>query len=122
MKRLFRSPMMSEVGLVRGLLEQAGIACLVKNERLSGALGDIPFLECEPELWVLNEADLSKIYARQKCRVSPEAFPDKVYDGYVAEISPEADRSKGTLEIKVQVEKPDRFLTPELSARVDFLQ
>lgn len=60
MKRLFRSPMMSEVGLVRGLLEQAGIACLVKNERLSGALGDIPFLECEPELWVLNEADLSK--------------------------------------------------------------
>jgi hypothetical protein len=60
MKRLFRSSMMSEVGLIRGLLEQAGIACLVRNERLSGALGDIPFLECEPELWVLNDADLPK--------------------------------------------------------------
>lgn len=70
----------------------------------------------------LNEADLSKIYPKQKCRVSPEAFPDKVYQGHIKEISPEADRSKGTLQIKVQVENPDRYLTPELSARVDFLK
>ena len=41
--------------------------------------------------------------------------------GLVAEIAPEASRQKGTLQIKVQVQKPDRFLTPELSAKVDFL-
>ena len=37
--------------------------------------------------------------------------------------APEASRQKGTLQIKVQVQvqKPDRFLTPELSAKVDFL-
>lgn len=58
MQRLFRNSMMSEIGLVRGLLERAGIKVLVKNERLAGALGDIPFLECEPELWVLHDEDL----------------------------------------------------------------
>ncbi|MCU0788099.1 MAG: efflux RND transporter periplasmic adaptor subunit, partial [Verrucomicrobia bacterium] len=70
----------------------------------------------------MNESDLSKVALDQKCRVSPEAYPDKVYEGYVKEIAPEANRSKGTLQIKVQVEDPDRFLTPELSARVDFLR
>ncbi len=70
----------------------------------------------------LNEADLSKIALRQKCRVSPEAYPDKVYEGQVVEIAPEANRAKGTLQIKVQIQSPDRFLTPELSAKVEFLK
>jgi HlyD family secretion protein len=69
----------------------------------------------------LNESDLSKIALNQKCRVSPEAYPERSYDGYVAEIAPEANRAKGTLQIKVQIVEPDRYLTPELSARVDFL-
>jgi multidrug efflux pump subunit AcrA (membrane-fusion protein) len=58
----------------------------------------------------------------QKCRVSPEAYPDKTYEGQVAEIAPEADRQKGTLQIKVQIHNPDRYLTPNLSAKVDFLK
>ena len=70
----------------------------------------------------LNEADLSKISLNQKCRVSPEAYPEKKYEGTVAEIAPEANRSKGTLQIKVQIHNPDHFLTPELSAKVDFLK
>jgi hypothetical protein len=39
----------------------------------------------------------------------------------VVEIAPEADRAKGTLQIKVQIVSPDKFLTPQLSAKVDFL-
>jgi HlyD family secretion protein len=70
----------------------------------------------------LNEADLSKASMNQKCRVSPEAYPDKQYEGRVAEIAPEADRQKGTLQIKVQILNPDRFLTPNLSAKVEFLR
>ena len=70
----------------------------------------------------VNEADLSKISLGLKCRVSPEAYPDKTYDGVVAEIAPEADRAKGTLQIKVQILGPDHFLTPELSAKVEFLK
>ncbi|MBX3734543.1 MAG: efflux RND transporter periplasmic adaptor subunit [Verrucomicrobiae bacterium] len=69
----------------------------------------------------LNESDLPKVFLGQECVVSPEAFPDRSYRGVVAEIAPEASRQKGTLQIKVQIEEPDRFLTPELSARVDFL-
>lgn len=83
------------------------------------AMADPKDLQVEIDV---NEADLSKISMGQKCRVSPEAYPDKSYAGRVAEIAPEADRSKGTLQIKVQIENPDQFLTPELTARVDFLK
>ena len=69
----------------------------------------------------LNEADVAKVFLNQKCKVSPEAYPDRVYDGYVAEKAPEANRQKGTLQVKVQIVNPDQFLTPELSAKVDFL-
>jgi multidrug resistance efflux pump len=83
------------------------------------ALADPKDLQVEIDV---NEADLSKIAMNQPCRVSPEAYPDKHYTGRVAEIAPEADRSKGTLQIKVQIQSPDQYLTPELTARVDFLK
>ena len=82
------------------------------------AMADLNDLQVEIDL---NEADTPKVFLGQPCRVSPEAYPDRTYNAVVAEIAPEANRSKGTLQIKVQVTKPDRFLTPELSARVDFL-
>lgn len=83
------------------------------------AMADLNDLQVEIDL---NEVDTPKVRIGQRCRVSPEAYPDKVYEGVVAEIAPEANRSKGTLQIKVQVKNPDRFLTPELSAKVDFLK
>jgi HlyD family secretion protein len=70
----------------------------------------------------VSEADLPKVSLNQRCRVSPEAWPEKVYSGTVTEIAPEASRQKGTLQVKVQIEKPDHFLTPELSAKVEFLK
>jgi len=83
------------------------------------AIADPKDLQVEIDL---SEADLSKVSMNQKCRVSPEAYPDKIYDGNVAEIAPEADRQKGTLQVKVQIHDPDHFLTPNLSAKVDFLK
>ena len=83
------------------------------------AVADTMDLQVEIDL---NEADLSKISLNQKCHVSPEAYLDKSYEGYVAEIAPEANRAKGTLQIKVQILNPDKFLTPELSAKVEFLK
>jgi HlyD family secretion protein len=70
----------------------------------------------------LGESDLAKVTMGQKCRVIPEAYQDKVYKGEVAEIAPEANRQKGTLQVKVQIHNPDHFLTPELSAKVEFLK
>jgi HlyD family secretion protein len=83
------------------------------------ALADPKDLQVEIDL---NEADLAKVRLNQRCRISPEAYPDRSYDGFVAEMAPEANRQKGTLQIKVQIRAPDRFLTPELTARVDFLR
>ena len=82
------------------------------------AVADPKDLQVEVDL---NEADLSKVSLAQPCRVTPEAYPEHIYDGYVAEIAPEANRQKGTLQVKVQVKNPDRYLVPELSAKVDFL-
>jgi len=70
----------------------------------------------------LSESDVAKVSLQQRCRITPEAYPEKIYGGHVAEIAPEASREKGTLQIKVQIENPDRFLTPEASAKVDFLK
>ena len=83
------------------------------------ALADPQDLQVEIDM---NESDLAKVSLGQKCRVSPEAYPDKTYAGTVAEIAPEANRAKGTLQIKVQIRNPDKFLTPELSAKVEFLK
>ncbi len=82
------------------------------------SIADLNDLQVECEL---SESDISKIYMGQICEISPEAFTEKKYRGHVAEIAPEANRQKGTLQVKVQIEKPDEFLTPELSAKVIFL-
>lgn len=82
------------------------------------AVADPKDLQVEVDV---NESDLAKIQMGQRCRVSPEAYLERHYDGYVAEIAPEANRQKGTLQIKVQIQDPDKFLTPELSAKVEFL-
>ncbi len=82
------------------------------------SLADLTDLQVEIDL---NEADIAKVRLQQPCRISPEAYPDKVYQGYVTEIAPEANRQKGTLQVKVQIQNPDSFLTPELTAKVDFL-
>lgn len=44
-----------QAGLLKERLEQEGIACLLRNVELSSALGEIPFLECLPELWVIDD-------------------------------------------------------------------
>jgi HlyD family secretion protein len=50
-----------------------------------------------------------------------DAFPDRKYDGVIAEISPEANRQKATVQVKVQILNPDEFLRPEMNASVRFL-
>jgi len=82
------------------------------------AVADLGDLQVEIDL---GESDLAKVAIGQRCVVSPEAYSDRKYEGEVVEIAPEASRQKGTLQVKVQIRNPDRYLTPELSARVDFV-
>jgi hypothetical protein len=36
----------------KNLLEAEGIRCTVLNENVAGAMGEVPFLDCEVEVWV----------------------------------------------------------------------
>ena len=67
MKRLHRFSILERplAALLRQRLQQEGIACLLRNEDLFTALGEIPLLECLPELWVMDE----EVYPRAKLLV-----------------------------------------------------
>jgi hypothetical protein len=55
MKKIYssQSPMM--VAFIRDILACEGIYCIVKNELLCGAVGELPPIECWPELWVADD-------------------------------------------------------------------
>lgn len=57
MKKIVSRESLAYLGHLRHLLEEAGIATHIRNEGLAGALGEIPFLECWPELMVVNDDD-----------------------------------------------------------------
>ena len=63
MKRLITHESLAYVGHLKNLLEQSGITCLIRNDQLSGGLGEIPFLDCLPELWVTRDEDLARAEA-----------------------------------------------------------
>jgi len=44
-----------QAGLLKEILAQEGIECILRNDQLSSALGEIPFTECYPELWVVDD-------------------------------------------------------------------
>jgi len=52
MRKVYTSESIVEIAHLRNVLESDGIVCVVRNERLAGAMGEIPFVECWPELWV----------------------------------------------------------------------
>jgi Putative prokaryotic signal transducing protein len=57
LRKVHTAESLIEVAHLRNVLEQSGIECYVRNERLGGAAGEIPFVECWPELWVLRNGD-----------------------------------------------------------------
>ena len=42
---------------MESVLEAAGIACLVRNRYLGGAIGELPINEAWPEIWVVDDRD-----------------------------------------------------------------
>ena len=52
MKRVYTAETLVQVVHVQNLLAANGIAAQLRNARLAGALGEIPFLETWPQLWV----------------------------------------------------------------------
>ncbi|HEV2418851.1 MAG TPA: efflux RND transporter periplasmic adaptor subunit [Terriglobia bacterium] len=69
----------------------------------------------------INENDFPRITPHQQCNVTADAYPNRIYKGHVYEISPEADRQKATIQVKVKIDQPDDYLRPEMNAHVSFL-
>jgi HlyD family secretion protein len=69
----------------------------------------------------ISQTDFAKLGARQKGVVTTDAFPDRKYDGYIDEVSPEANRQKATVQVKVRIAEPDEYLRPEMNASVAFI-
>jgi RND family efflux transporter MFP subunit len=73
----------------------------------------------------IQERDISRIFKGQKCKIRAEAFPDRVYEGYVSRLMPTADRAKGAIPVRVKVAVPASeegvYLKPEMGAIVSFL-
>ncbi len=82
------------------------------------ALADLNDLEVELDI---SQNDFAKLHARQKGIVTTDAFPDRKYEGIIYEISPEANRQKATVQIKVKIQNPDDYLRPEMNASVAFV-
>ena len=45
---------------IRDILEEEGINCMIKNLNLAGAMGEIPPIECWPEVWILQDEDYDR--------------------------------------------------------------
>jgi multidrug resistance efflux pump len=86
-------------------------------------MADLADLEVD---MTIQERDISKIFKDQKCKIRAEAFPDRVYEGYVSRLMPTADRSKGAIPVRVKVKVPANeqgvYLKPEMGALVSFLK
>jgi HlyD family secretion protein len=82
------------------------------------SLADLTDIQAELDI---SQNDFAKLSPKQKAFVSTDAFPDRKYDGNIAEISPEANRQKATVQVKVQVLNPDDYLKPDMNATVQFL-
>ncbi len=48
------------VGYYQSVLEANGIPTFMKNQFGTGGLGELPFVEVIPQLWVLNEAEVPR--------------------------------------------------------------
>ena len=82
------------------------------------ALADLNDLQVELDI---AQDDFSKLGPKQKGIVTTDAYPDRKYNGEIAEISPEANRQKATVQVKVQILNPDSYLRPDMNATVRFL-
>jgi HlyD family secretion protein len=82
------------------------------------SLANLNDLEAELDI---SQNDFGKLGPKQKAIVTTDAYPDKKYDGVIDEISPEANRQKATVQVKVKVLNPDEYLRPEMNANVAFI-
>ena len=84
-------------------------------------MADLSKLEVELSI---QEREIAKVKKGQRCKVQPEAYMDRSYDGVVSRLMPIADRAKGAVPVRVRLKVPPeeegQYLRPEMGAIVRF--
>jgi len=60
MKKLTSADSLVTINHYKNLLQAEGIACDIRNEHLGSILGEMPFPEVWPQLWVKNDLDYDR--------------------------------------------------------------
>ena len=101
---------------------------VVDNKAQRGAAvspGDVLFsLGTLDEVWItgdIYEDDLARVRVGQELSAVTTAFPDEVFKGVIARISPNVDPTTHTLQIRCQVKNPGARLKPQMLAKVSIV-
>ena len=60
MKKIFSASNLMEAQIVLDLLEHALIPAQLMNQHAQGGVGDIPFTQAYPEVWVIRDTDYDR--------------------------------------------------------------
>jgi len=60
MKKLIAADSLITINHYKNVLESEGIAAFIRNEHLGSIVGEMPFQEVWPELWVRNDLDYDR--------------------------------------------------------------
>jgi HlyD family secretion protein len=77
-------------------------------------LADLTTLEVEVDV---QERDLQKVEVGRLCRIIPDAYPDRKYEGKVDRIQPMVNRSRGVVRVTIRISEQDRYLLPDMNVR-----
>jgi Cu(I)/Ag(I) efflux system membrane fusion protein len=98
---------------------------VVDNKAIRGAAvnpGDVLYsLGTLEQVWItgdIYEDEVSRIKLGQQMDAVTTAFPDEVFHGTIARISPDVDRATHTLQIRCAVNNPGLKLKPQMLARI----
>lgn len=81
-------------------------------------LADFASLEIEVDL---VERDVTHVAEGMPCRIVLDSRREAPYLGHVRQVVPTADRSRGTVQVKIAFAALDEYVKPDMSARVEFL-
>jgi RND family efflux transporter MFP subunit len=83
-----------------------------------GTIVDMDSLEIQVDV---NENFINRVQPDQKVTARLNAYPDWQIPGHVIAVIPTADRSKGTVTVRIALEQKDPRILPEMGVRVAFL-
>ena len=71
MKKLYTAQVPLMIDHLKNILESGGIECVVRNSYLGAAMGEIPPIECWPELWVIDDEKFVRARAVLRKTLAP---------------------------------------------------